>query len=271
MKHTLRLFKAGLVGTTLVSVLVGCGAAQDPATSGSDVKVTNGREVAESDFPSVVLLYMPDITSICTGTFVNNAQVVTAGHCVEGLDSENPNMVIVREVDGKLTAVAKAIRYQRNPNYNIDLGVNPNDLSVVTFPANTAPATTRVTTVTPRAGDAFTIVGFGNNENFINESGELDGSGAGVKRAGSNRVSSVSGGFISFTGVPGAGQARAGQQVSSGAGDSGGPLFINGRLAGVTSGGGLRQTSSGPVAQSFYVDLTSSASRAFLSRAPNTR
>ena len=50
-----------------------------------------------------------------------------------------------------------------------------------------------------------------------------------------------------------------------GQGDSGGPLFIRGRLAGITSGGGVYSTEDGSMMSlSKYVDLNSTMSRRFL-------
>ncbi|RYZ83462.1 MAG: trypsin-like serine protease, partial [Proteobacteria bacterium] len=58
----------------------------------------------------------------------------------------------------------------------------------------------------------------------------------------------------------------AGQYVASGSGDSGGPMFVKGKLVGVTSGGGISKTPDGvELAISFYVDLNSSISKQFLS------
>ncbi len=268
MKRIIKALSKVGTGVTITAVLVGCGSPQD--TSRSAVKVTNGRDVRESDYAATVLLVMqlPEGQAICTGTFVNDSQVVTAGHCVEGLDETAPEMYYATKVNGSLKAVAKAVSYQRNPSYSIDLGVSPYDVSVITFPANTAPATVALATSSPRAGDTFTIVGYGNNENFL-KSGELSGSGAGVKRAGSNTVSSVKDGFINFVGLPGRDSSTGtGKLVSSGSGDSGGPLYVNGRLAGITSGGGLRPARDGSyVAVSFYVDINNSSQRSFLARA----
>ncbi len=94
----------------------------------------------------------------------------------------------------------------------------------------------------------------------------MTGSGAGVKRAGTNSVGSVSGGFINFDGLPEAdGETTPGTLVASGSGDSGGPLFVSGQLAGVTSGGGLpRDGRGGYYATSKYVDVNSVYVKSFL-------
>ncbi len=272
MKKTAQRMMLKLVGSALVATsLLGCGAISDSA---SESKVTNGREIDEATYPSVVLLVMnlPEGQAICTGTFVNDSQVITAGHCVEGLTAAAPEMYVVsKKIENgaeKFYAVAKAISYKRNPKYNISLGVSPYDMSVVTFPANSAPATSRFATSAPRSGDSLTIVGYGNNVNSFDANGQLTGEGAGAKRFGSNTVGSVTGGFINFDGIAEADGRTAGTLVSSGSGDSGGPLFVNGKLAGITSGGGLRSSADGSYyATSKYVDVNSSISRSFLATA----
>jgi hypothetical protein len=99
----------------------------------------------------------------------------------------------------------------------------------------------------PRPGDQLTIVGYGLNDLRTR-------SGAGRKRVGTNTVTRVSSGMIQF-------QAYQGERKAvSGSGDSGGPLFINGKLAGVTSGG----AHFGGFKESMYVDLSSQMSQAFL-------
>ncbi len=254
----------GLLGFNLWA----CGSQQAPETS--SVKVTNGRKALAQEFPSVVMLVM--LTSqgqgICTGTFVNDSQVLTAGHCVEGLDNNNLMLFYAAEINGQLTPVARAQKFQRHPAYDIKLGVSPVDVSVITFPAGTAPAQSQIASTSPSKEDVLTIIGYGNNQNFKDTTGKQGGSGAGVKRIGTNKVAAVAGGFIQFLGVPAAmNQLPEGDLVSSGSGDSGGPLFVGGKLAGVTSGGGLAETTIGLLSSSLYVDLNSSLVQPFLAQA----
>lgn len=255
-----------ILGTGLLaSTLIGCGT----SAQNSETKVTNGREITESTYPSVVLLVMETDMGqgICTGTFVNDSQIVSAGHCVEGLDSSDPALyVVTTNAQGEYIATAKAVSFKRHPNYNIRLGVSPYDVSVINFEADSAPATSPLATRSPSAGQTLTIVGYGNNVNEFDRWGQLTGSGAGTKRAGNNSVGSVSGGFINFNGLPESdGSTTKGTLVSSGSGDSGGPLFVNGQLAGVTSGGGLRSDGRGGyVATSKYVDVNSVYVKSFL-------
>ncbi len=256
-----------ILGTGLLaSTLIGCGT----SAQNSETKVTNGREIAESTFPSVVLLVMETAQGqgICTGTFVNDSQIISAGHCVEGLDPADPSLyVVTTNAQGEYVATAKAVSFKRHPSYNIRLGVSPYDVSVINFNADSAPATSAVATRSPTAGQTLTIVGYGNNVNEFDSWGQLTGSGAGTKRAGTNSVGSVTGGFINFNGLPEAdGATTQGSLVSSGSGDSGGPLFVNGQLAGITSGGGLRSDGRGGYyATSKYVDVNSAYVKSFLS------
>lgn len=261
-KKLLSLFASA---TFLAGFGVGCGQKSEDQ---STLKVTNGRDIVETDFPSVVLLvaFSPEGESICTGTFVNDSQVVTAAHCVEGLDKTSPKLAYAKDVGGELALGAAALSFERHPEYNFAEGVNPKDVAVVNFPANSAPAVSKIAAASPAAGETLTIVGYGNNENFIDEAGKQDGSGAGYKRVGTNKVGNVEDGMIGFVGVGGKTEGLdQGELVSSGSGDSGGPLFVKDELAGVTSGGGFSPTEFGLVSVSLYVDLNSDSVKSFLS------
>jgi len=259
-----------LAPSILALGLTACG----QSASDSAVKVTNGIAIQENVFPSTVLLLSltAEGEAICTGTFVNDSQVVTAGHCVQGLSQTKPQIYYMTEKNGQMQAIAQAVSFARNSKYSFADGVSPYDISVINFPAKSAPAVSALAETTPNVGDKFVIVGYGNNENFM-ANGTLDGQGAGVKRVGTNFISANDNGMLSFAGLTGMEKTpvqgeKAGELAASGAGDSGGPLFVNGKLAGITSGGGLGQTQDGmDVAISFYVDLNSSISRAFLATA----
>ena len=98
--------------------------------------------------------------------------------------------------------------------------------------------------------------------------GRFEGSGSGTKRYGTNKVSKKDRGFISFYGLAAEEEGvTSGELVASGSGDSGGPMFVDGQLVGVTSGGGLVRTADGGVVSvSHYVDLNSTESLNFLSQ-----
>ena len=94
-----------------------------------------------------------------------------------------------------------------------------------------------------------------------------------MKRAGTNTIQAIKDHIIQFFGVPTAtypGVAQ-GQDVTSGSGDSGGPLLIGGALSATTVGGGVEtvKNSRGKmvyVKASNYVELDEALNRAFLTQ-----
>jgi secreted trypsin-like serine protease len=267
---------AHAVASSLLLGLVACGQMND-AQQTSETKVTNGLK-ASGEFPSVILLQFSTGgygSSICTGTFVNDAQVVTAAHCVYDILKNGrtaSSMTFTKTLaDGRSQRVT-ALSLKYHPGYTVVPGkLSNHDVAVVTFPRNSAPATTPLYPHTPSVGQAFTIVGFGVNDYKYDASGQQTGSGSGIKRKGENEIYQVEDGMIKFYGVPTASDPTVaqGHDVASGSGDSGGPLLIDGSLAAVTSGGGLAQATdeegrSVTVKVSNYVDLNESSNADFL-------
>ena len=249
-----------LFGLALAFGLVGCGSQND--IHNSDIKITNGIAASQKDFPAVVKLslYSGWSGGICTGTWVNDHQVITAAHCVYS----KPRVSV-----GNI----RAINYQIQDGYDMKTngGVNELDLAIVNFPAGSAPAVRQIIRNTPAKGAAAKIVGFGNNVIAKSSSGGITGSGAGRLRYGDNILSEMSNNMLQIVGVPKANYDVEGKRVdlgelaSTGSGDSGGPIFVNGRLAGVTSGGGVGETAEGLVlAVGLFTDLNSPESQAFL-------
>ncbi|WP_141735154.1 trypsin-like serine protease [Oligoflexus tunisiensis] len=265
------------VASSLLISLVACGSPEDMQEN-SETKVTNGKTATTGEYPSVILLRfsMGYSTSICTGTFVNDAQVVTAAHCVYDLVKRGysaSSMSFDKKLsDGRSQRIA-ATDLEYHPGYTVVPGrLSNHDLAVVTFPRYSAPATTKLYPRTPSVGQKFTIVGYGVNDYDYSSSGQQTGTnGSGVKRKGENTIEQVSGGFIRFTGVPSSSSSKValGQDSASGSGDSGGPMLINGALAAVTSGGALTQ-SRDPNGKtvimkvSNYVDLNENSNNDFL-------
>jgi len=257
-------FGQKLRGLSLVLALGGLTAACGSSPQvGSKIKITNGTEIPNEEFPSVVLLYDAAAGSICTGTFVTETIVLTAAHCsmggkVDAAGNVDLTMYIIEISDQENKSaeiIGTSTKVLRNPQWDRNGGnVNRYDLGLVYFEPGVARAVSPIATSPARSGDNFTIVGFGLSSN--------DQSTAGVKRMGVNRIDSISGGFVQFTGKSGTTNGD-GTDSSAGSGDSGGPLFINGALAGVTSGGGWGGFSR---TRSLYVDVHSNTSKDYLKK-----
>ena len=246
-----------------VSMLTACGQTSADRV-GSTIKVTNGTEISPEEFPGVVLLYDAKIGSICTGTFITETIVLTAAHCTMGgeidREGEVDHELQLVEIEGndtsKARAVATSTRVVRNPMWDFaGRNVNRYDLGLVFFEPGVAKDVLPIAAEPAEVGDDFVIVGYG-----LNTSSTNDPSSAGIKRMGQNRVSQILGGFIQFDGQSKTTNAD-GTDVAAGSGDSGGPLFIDNKIAGVTSGGGWGGFGR---TRSLYIDLHSETSRDFL-------
>ena len=256
--------------------LNGCGVKGDLQTS--KVKVTNGVEVSPGAYPEVVELAMlfEDGSARCTGTFVNATQVLTAAHCVAEVDFENPEVYVVVDAQDdnglpQKRALGKAISVAVHPDYPNDQSIRPSDLAVVDFEEGVSLAQAELRSKPAKKGEKLTIVGYGHNLTYMDYFG-LNGEGGGLKRDGTNVVDDVADGFITFIGTPQAAEGiEPGTKALAGSGDSGGPLFIDGKLAGVTSGGGLYWAGSGYDGLSYYVDINSESSRSFLETVLKTK
>jgi hypothetical protein len=259
--------------TTFASILVlGC---QGQGPEPSHTKVTNGIQTRQ--FPAVQLVQGNGYS--CTGTFVSPRTLITAAHCVNSASSTG-DVGVVSRITGRLEKSTKLIigKYETELNN----GVNYSDLSVVLFDKDIVAESNTATVASqePAIGSALTIVGYGNNLNytFAEMNTRLEecmlrgntrpycqkiarhGEGSGTKRMGTNTVAALQRGMIVFYGVNRAADGvGTGLDVSSGSGDSGGPMFVNDELVGVTSGG------TDTISQ--YVNLNSFSSRALLRRA----
>ena len=262
MKFAHRILGVGFAGLMLFS----CGS----ENQSSNVKVSNGKVIGEADYPSVVMLYDKTKGAMCTGTFIDDSTVLTAAHCSMGgsvIDKSGKvdlTISYVRMIQGKekkMELIANSVAVYRNPRWDGMSKLQPVnglDLGIIKFPAGTAPATSKLRDRGAQKGDKVTIVGFGLNYVPSGPS-DMDPESAGIKRMGTNKVSGLMRGFIQFFGK-GKTTDASGNDANASAGDSGGPLFIDGELAGITSGGG-KIFGKGI---SLYVDLHSDSSKKFL-------
>lgn len=268
-----RLVKASSFGMLTASLAAACGSPSEQEHT-SQLQITNGFAIENDEFPAVVLLLIQGSAStrICTATFINDHQALTAAHCVAQLPNQSPPIFFAQPSNQPKQQAyqvkSQARRIHVHPLYDSlrQDEVHKYDLAIIDFPVATAPAAASLSSQRPNIDTAVTLVGFGEEERYLDENGVQSGLGAGVKRYGQNRIQSFENDMISFSGLPRPDEYFGiGQWVATGQGDSGGPLFFDGKLAGVTSGGRLERGRHGElIAFSHYVDLNLSENIDFL-------
>jgi trypsin len=247
---------------SLLFSLSGCGT----KTSQSSLQITNGKEINETRYQSVIFIRASAGGHLqsCTATFVNHYQAVTAAHCLEGMTADDPAVYAAKfDVNGKEITSFGAEDFKIHPLYDSTVSPNPHDLAVIDFPRHSASTIALIASKAPAIDSWVQLVGYGDNENFYDAEGHLSGSGSNKKRVGTNKVYAYDKDMILIVGVPGTTQdVMQGTESCSGAGDSGGPLFINSStLVGVTFGGGIHKETAEDGSTklscgSYYVDLS---------------
>lgn len=229
--------------------------------------VVDGQETR--DHPAVVLLFTKDAMR-CTGTFVSDTTLLTAGHCVFKTETGDTT-VMLDDCAGNQTIGVESTKLFHQGQAGTDFGTTVGaeqsayDLVVVLFPPGTAPAVLPLSPRAPAKGDELTIVGFGSDK-LINES--TSGLGEKLpfikKREGKTayRTDTPPGDLIEV-------QAPLGDGSATSRGDSGGPVLLDGRIAGVASFGAQTEPdASGAIYNIMgWVNLRSEKSRALFERA----
>ncbi len=246
----------------------GADEADDPGTDGetktaclAGFNVINGKET--SDYPSVGLLAELDeknvIGGTCSGTWVGPNTMITAAHCITaGSETElvflKGNSVSTGETiqdaekivatgvkPTKVIINAEELKHGNLENDLIEMNIAYKDMAILIFASDVAPATTKILNRHPTNKEAAVIVGFGATSSAVRtaEAGEKS-----IKRVGKNHVvvrDELNEAFPDLLIMFGRGDTKdaSGKAIDSlsGAGDSGGPIFIDGALAGVVSNG----------------------------------
>lgn len=212
----------------------------------SSTRIVNGSVINDREYPEVE--YIRRGSFACTGTFVSSEVMITAAHCVLNDAGQIESIVLTRNL-------ARSVKILVNPNYDHNKkGSYVSDVAVVLFPRNSAKANTTFNPVRIKVGDEFTIVGFGRPQE--------DSGMSGVKRVGTNRLTHQSDSYIYFESPAFA----DGSDDNAGAapGDSGGPLFVDHKITGVTSSGWVDSLN-----HNLYVNLQTAANMQFLRDAAN--
>ncbi|MEV7417517.1 trypsin-like serine protease [Streptomyces sp. NPDC089919] len=194
-----------------------------------------------------------DLGFFCGGAVVSPTKIVTAAHCVDGLDWTLDSFVVVGAGDLPTVRKDKTVdwhggshrtvrRQWRHPKY--DPATFDNDVAVLTLSAPVAvpnlPIARSTDTAEYRSGATASVYGWGR---YTSETEDLSPS---LKRADLPLVSdqtcaagfwgdSLVKGHMFCAGTPASGQDRGTNTACNG--DSGGPLVRGGRLIGLVSWG----------------------------------
>lgn len=226
-----------LVCFSLAPATAGCSDATDaPAVNANRESLIGGEIVGPETYPGVV--YWQSRKYACTGTFVTTRRILTAAHCLDGVEPGGPiwttNVADVRV--GPLTERAVAA-VQAHPGYAADPTL---DVGVIELAADAdVPVQPLDGIGTPvDVGAAATAVGYGCQTLFQARDGF-------VRKLATAQVYSVGGGRI---------YSRPELGFALCSGDSGGPLFVGNALVGIASVSWI--TEDRQVYQSAHTDLS---------------
>ena len=200
---------------------VACGSSGENTARVSEPII--GGSVDTSD-AAVVALSQPSTGMLCSGALVAPSLVLTAAHCVSGLEASSLQVLVGSDVTSpdQTVAVTASLVY---PTYlgeseGVLGGVDLAFVSLAT-PLSLTPVPVRTdTTDAELTGADVTVIGYGASDG-------TDNSGAGTRREVVLEVTSVCSRIIQ------AGDADANACV----GDSGGAVMLGGQLVAVVSGG----------------------------------
>lgn len=233
-----RVRRMGVFG--LVASCLGCGVSRE-TESLHGLAVVGGLEVPDGEWQEVVRITQNG--AVCTAVFVSQRTLLTAAHCLEDGGAVRVQLPSHTET---------ASLYYIHPSYRVRWWEH--DLAVVQLDRDAAPAFSLVSAHAPVVGNDLQIVGYGTSS--------LYGSGTFAKRYGNNVVRSVGNGRIAFRGYDEPGRAPEGMTVLNAPGDSGGPMYVDGNVVGVSSSISVEPRGQGR--NGYYSDLHHPPNLSFL-------
>ncbi len=195
--------------------------------------IYGGSVVNPGDWPSVVAIDLNNL--LCTGTLITPRLVITAAHCLVSSPANSKVRIALGDQSPQPAFETTAESYGLHPDFCNDTDTCKSDLFDFAYivlkdpvPAELPPATIMTTQDQwddlMRVDAAVTLVGFGNDENWV----------SGIKREADTVITRFSETGLEFQ--------AGGMGIDSCQGDSGGPAFIldkggNPLLVGVLSRG----------------------------------
>lgn len=188
------------------------------------LKVVNGIEVDQ--MPGLVMVETRN--GFCTGTFLGPNVVLTAAHCIDGSATGNV------KIWGKISpiavfhaGIAGESAFVQSPSL---------DVALLLLPEQTSRGWRKIAATPPKPGDRMMVVGYGRTA--VTSGRPADGK----LRYGHNTISEVSpqDAVMTYDAPKDHKGMSAGEESMGAPGDSGGPIFVNNSVVGVTNGGGLR-------------------------------
>jgi hypothetical protein len=262
------------------------------ATKPSCFNIVNG--VATDQYPAVGLVLgtrAGAMVESCTGSFIAGNLMLTAAHCaLSGADTAiywipGASVALPRNAADTAALIAKGKKVQSVVTDATDLatgGVNTQSISkdaaVLVFDGNVAPATLDLATGVAD-GAPVTLVGYGDLA-LIDPGDPVVSEDTLDKREGLNNVivnaqtKQTFGDVLLLGGTPDpAGNAYQSRLSLAAAGDSGGPLLVDGKIIGVLSAGAkdndgaLSPYLNGRSAYNMYADVRGAVVAAVIRRA----
>lgn len=264
-----------------VCAVAGCGAESTssnlareastvPETPSPCLRLSNAEKTPDFRATGLLARKITNGYATCTATFIAPRVMLTAAHCLDGTPNGGVHYVIgaqwnePREFDRAfaIAPFAEAVLHLGIPSGKPDfdhLEDWPLDLALVRFGQVLTAETMTVASAPAAPGDEAILVGYGRTGLTKNDDSVLK-----ARRFGHNVIAGASAfGLLRLDGrkesAPDGGPSLAFE------GDSGGPLLVAGKIAGVFSLWSARASSD--EAHSYYTDLASPPAKALLARA----